>query len=180
MSIILLFRIILDTRKMDKHLFFVCPTDYIETEINRVFSMENYFVSSLGNSIHFNKECISGINSLILSKGVNQVSFVLSDTNKIVLDALRKVNLKDINVLNGFQDMIMTEDNYRKCIWPSADTQYSSISDYLNFKRREFKRLSQQLLINNVGVNALIYKREELDFFEVNDALFDLDECRLN
>ena len=47
---------------MQKHLFFVCPTDNLESVINFKFKHENYFLTSLGNSFEFNKDNVNEIN----------------------------------------------------------------------------------------------------------------------
>ena len=63
---------------MGKHLYFVCPTDNLETVIENHFQNKNYFLSSLGNSLGFSFEVVEEINSLIENKGITEINFVLA------------------------------------------------------------------------------------------------------
>lgn len=55
---------------MQKHLYFICPTDHLETVINNTFKQENYYCNSLGNSIKFDSEMVGQINVLIETKNI--------------------------------------------------------------------------------------------------------------
>ena len=43
---------------MLKHLYFICPTDFLEGVIENVFKQINYYYTSLGNSITFDKDSV--------------------------------------------------------------------------------------------------------------------------
>jgi len=94
---------------MKQCLYFICPTDYLETIIERTFDQENYFYSSLGNSVIFTKDELSEIKKLICSKGIREISFVLADDNPIVLDALANQNFSDIRGLKKFYNQVSEE-----------------------------------------------------------------------
>ncbi len=67
---------------MQKHLYFICPTDYLETVIEASFLEENYFLTSLGNSLRLDSETLGEINGFIESKNINEITFVLSEDNR--------------------------------------------------------------------------------------------------
>ena len=85
---------------MQKHLFFICPTDALEGLINRAYKEENYFLSSLANSINFSEAVSETINALIETKCITEISFVLSTNNALFLDALSPQNFNSIKVLH--------------------------------------------------------------------------------
>mgnify|MGYP004137638051 CR=1 FL=1 len=70
---------------MRKHLYFVCPTDHLETVINDHCYQENYYLTSLGNSVSFNSEFIGEINSLIEANRITEITFILSDNTSAIL-----------------------------------------------------------------------------------------------
>ena len=67
---------------MHKHLYFVCPSDNLESLIDKKFPQENYFLSSLGSSISFNSDFIEEVNALIELKGINKISILDKKENK--------------------------------------------------------------------------------------------------
>ena len=71
---------------MLKHLYFTCPTDHLETTINKSFEHENYFLSTLGNSVSFSSEFVNEISSFIKANSINKITFILSDNNRIIRD----------------------------------------------------------------------------------------------
>ena len=71
---------------MSRHLYFVCPTDNLEKLIEEKYPQENYYLTSLGNSIKFSNDFIVEINGLIEAKGIEKVTFVLSKNNHFILD----------------------------------------------------------------------------------------------
>ena len=73
---------------MQKNLFLLCPTDCLESVVNHVFRNENYFYTSLGNSIVPEKRTLEYIEELITKHHITNVYFVLSNDNPIILDAL--------------------------------------------------------------------------------------------
>ncbi len=82
---------------MRKHLYFICPTDRLEAVINARFKQENYYWTSLGNSVSFDNERVGEINALMETKSITGITFVLSDDNCMFLDALKDREFSSIN-----------------------------------------------------------------------------------
>ncbi|MFT7073820.1 MAG: hypothetical protein ACJAX3_002820, partial [Patiriisocius sp.] len=61
---------------MKKHLFFICPTDYLEFTINQSFKDKNYYFTSLGNSVKFHSETMYEIKHLIRKYDIREISFI--------------------------------------------------------------------------------------------------------
>ena len=160
---------------MKRHLFFVCPTDYLETVINKHFHQENYFVTSLGNSISFNSQVIEEINTLIEAKSITEISFVLSNNNKIIMDALKSENLKSLNGLESLYDRI--SDQTKR---PIFHNETAFIGNYLNFKVQGLMPQLNNWLSDKVKVNAKIYQRQTNIFKETYTELIHLENFCLN
>lgn len=165
---------------MKRHLFFVCPTDYLETVINKHFYQENYFVTSLGNSISFNSQVIEEINTLIEAKSIAEISFVLSDNNKIIMDALKSENLKSFNGLESFYDRISTHTKRAEILKHVFHSETLFIGNYLNFKVQGLIPQLKNWFSDKVKVNALIYQREKNVFKETYTELIHLENFCLN
>ncbi len=96
---------------MQKCLYSLCPTDCLETVINNTFRNENYFYTSLGNSVIFSNNTITEIKILISKHRINEVCFVLSNNNHFILDALKNNNFSNIRGLSTFYKEIKKKRN---------------------------------------------------------------------
>ena len=85
---------------MFNKLYFICPTDNIESIINSKLNDNNFYITSLANSITFNYDFIKELHSIIESKKISEITFVLSDDNKLINDALENKKFKNIRSLN--------------------------------------------------------------------------------
>ena len=66
---------------MEPQLYFICPTDHLEHIINDQLGGVNYFYFSLGNSLGFDVETLEQLSSFLNEKRIENISFVLSDSN---------------------------------------------------------------------------------------------------
>ena len=119
------------------HLYFICPTDHLETVINNKLRQENYFVTSLGNSLSFNQDFVEEIISLIEVKQVSEVTFVLSNTNKIILGTLIDQEIYRIEGLKGYYNAITSQLKRSMKVWQTPNIRIPIIANYLNLKIRE-------------------------------------------
>lgn len=164
---------------MSRNLYFICPTDNLESIINSTFNEENYFVTSLANSVTLNRELVKKLFSIIKSKKINHVTFILSDNNTIVQDALRSKNFKDIRGLGSFYERIEKHKCYVDSVWCSSDIQQIIISYILNHKKREFENLINSS-VKQLNINAIIYNSHRDEFSKVRGELLSLDFFNLN
>ncbi|MEM6718824.1 MAG: hypothetical protein AAF611_05905 [Bacteroidota bacterium] len=152
---------------MKKHLHFVCPTDHLESVINDTFKHENYYVTSLGNSIMFDTQIMYELLGLITVKDIQEITFVLSDTNKIILDALENRDFVAINGLDMLYREMSQQKDYKEKIWGKADIRIPVLSHYLNKKITELSTHFSEWRLNDIKINAKIYKKEESMFEDV-------------
>lgn len=165
---------------MHKHLYFVCPADYLETVINNHFPQENYYLTSLGNSVNFNSRFIEEINSLVETKQITEITFILADDNNIVLDALISQDFKKVRGLKSFYDVIIEQKKRTKAVWRESDVQITIISYYLDLKIRELQAQFGNLFSNGVKISAKIYRRQKNIFNEIYPDIFSLNHFHLN
>jgi len=72
---------------MCKCLYLICPTDYLESIINKNYPNNSIFYTSLGNSFLPDKETLKHLKELIVLHKITEIQFILSEDNPIVLDA---------------------------------------------------------------------------------------------
>lgn len=165
---------------MRKTLFLLCPTDCLESIINQRTSCENYFYTSLGNSFHMDPKTLECLKALITKHQIKDIYFVLSDDNKIVMDALTQQNFSDIKGLKAFYKAIAIQRNESKLLWTSKDAHFALLSYYLNTK---IKALQQELTCvteSSLAIKGKIYHRKNHTFKAIYSDLICLKRQYLN
>lgn len=152
---------------MRKHLFFICPTDFIEPAINHAFGEDNYYLSSLGNSIAFDPDMVSEVNDLLQSKSIKDISFVLSDDNRMISDALGNKKFSAISGLDGFYRHMSKQKACCEGKWPTCYHQFLISCYYLHHKTLQLRVEMGEELTDQVQITAKIYKREEQIFRDI-------------
>lgn len=115
-----------------RYLNFVCPTDCLEITIEKRFRGDNYFFTSLGNSISFDYDTVDNIISLIKNKQITDINFILSDKNRILLDAIHYRNHKDMRGLGAFYHRILDCLTNSNILYKHENNLALTISYFLN------------------------------------------------
>ena len=165
---------------MHKHLYFVCPSDNLESLIDRKFPQENYFLSSLGNSISFSSDFIEEVNALIESKGIEKITFVLSEDNKFVHDGIKNQDFDNINDLRKLYKNISDHKRLTSKIYREKNVQKLITSHLLKQKIKEMNLNLSDWLISKVNVDAKIYSRNNNVFNGVPNNLVEPNNVFLN
>ena len=165
---------------MHKHLYFVCPSDNLEGLIDKKFPQENYFLSSLGNSISFSKDIMQEVNALIELKGIDKITFILSDDNKLIFDGLRNQNFDNINVLKKLYNNISDYKKLTSKVYSEGNLQILVTSNLLNEKIKEIKLSLYDWLSSKVNIDAKIFIRKSEEFKGFPNHLFDPHNLYLN
>ena len=134
---------------MKRSLYFICPTDYMEPIINGAFKKESYFYNSLGNSVSFNKQVLCETRKLIREKNINELSFVLSSDNRIVLDVLRNQHFSYITGLNNFYNQVVEQREQIEISWQTKSPRFLVFSYHLNKKIKELKNITSRIHLTN-------------------------------
>lgn len=165
---------------MHKCLYLLCPTDCLESIINKTFQYENYFYSSLGNSLVFDIETLGCLKGLIEKHQIKEIHFVLSHDNQIVLDALGNRYFSKIMALNNVYAEIEKQNKRSKARAHSENRQFSIISHYLSKKVKVLQLELNNLLYDPVKVRGKIYHSYQNTFTDVCSGLVGLEKHHLN
>ena len=165
---------------MKTHLYFLCPTDCLETVLLRKFHQENYFVTSLGNSIHFDVAFMSVINTLIEKKNIGEITFVLSDSNKMIKDAFTQQRYHGQRGLEKFYWEIAMKKKHKKYMWSAAPLLLPIISSFLMNRINELKPKLKCFSKEKLTINALVYNRKSQLFNKLDTAALNTCYIGLN
>ena len=165
---------------MQKNLYFLCPSDNLEAVIEKRYPQENYFLSSLGNSISFSDDFILDINSLIESKGIGKITFILSNNNRFILDAMKNQEFKYIKELKEYYKTIekrkvLTIKSYKNKNFTSLIT-----SHILKTKINELNSNLFDWIRNKISIEGKIYDPNKNIFFDVRINIIEPESLFLN
>jgi len=165
---------------MKRLLHFICPTDCLETVINGKFRQENYYYSSLGNSVSFNKKVLKETRKLICEKNIREISFVLSSDNRIVMDAYGNQDFSDIKGLNKFYNKVIEQKEQVETLWQTWNLNSLILSYYLNDKIKELREGLQDMSDNQFKISGKIYDKQQNVFKEIYPDLICIDYSNFN
>ena len=165
---------------MQKNLYFLCPSENLEAVIEKSFPQENYFLSSLGNSISFSDDFILDINSLIESKGIGKIIFILSNNNRFILDAMKNQEFKYIKELKEYyktieERKVLTIKSYKNENITSLIT-----SHILKTKINELNSNLFDWIRNKISIEGKIYDPNKNIFFDVRINIIEPESLFLN
>ena len=152
---------------MQKHLYFICPTDHLERVIDLTFEQDNYYYTSLGNSITFDSETMEPLMEFLISKNIRKTSFVLSDDNSIVSDALGNLNFSQIAGLQHFYQQINRQKIRSTVFRQSHHLQFYILSNYLNQKIKELRQALGERYAERMRINGKIYLSQQKIFSDI-------------
>ena len=165
---------------MTNCLYLVCPTDFLETTINKRFKGNNFFYSSLGNAVEFNESLIYELKSLIQKHHITSVRFVLSYNNKMVLDALNKQAYSDIAGMNSFYTELNKCKQRSKVSWNINNKQFCVLSYYLNAKVKQLQFKLANSVSQKLSIKAKVYNHKYKRFTKAYSNLICLEKHQLN
>ena len=165
---------------MKKYLFFVCPTDNLESIIDLKFKHENYYLSSLGNSMTFNEEIVNEIDMLIKRVKITEIIFVLASNNRIIDDALKDQEFSNIKVLRPLYKKITLQKKLLKALWKPSNIILPIISSHLNEKINELRLKIKNLSIVEQNMRTQVFDIQKNVFSDIHDVLFYREHIMLN
>ncbi len=165
---------------MKGHLYFVCPTDYLERVIDNENYQENYFCTSLGNSMTFDSNIVGQITKLLETRNITEITFILSDNNRIILDALGDQEFSMIRGLTKFYNQLLRQKEYAEECWQTCNQQHLLLSYHLNKKIKELSLELRWLLEKSVEINGMVYNQQNNAFTKIYSDLICTEYLRLN
>lgn len=170
----------MEIQLMQKHLYFVCPTDCLEPVINKSCGNKNYFYTSLGNSVVFDQDTTMYLRQMLLKHNIQEISFVLSITNPIITDALKNQDFMDIRGLSNFYDKVIRQKGHSNVLANEQNRRFTIISYHLNQKIKELQRALDGLNIARSKIRGKIYNGKENVFDEIYSHLVCTEYFSLN
>ena len=164
---------------MFNKLYFICPTDNIESIINSKLNDNNFYITSLANSITLNYNFIRELYLIIESKKIREITFVLSDDNRLINDILENKDNKNIRSLDHLNLEIYSHKNFFKKELTISQIRLDIISYLLNQKKNELKNITDSLGLK-LDINAKVYNKEVNEFTKVKSKLLNLEFFNLN
>lgn len=165
---------------MYKRLCLVCPTDCLESIIDKKFRSKNYFYTSLGNSLVFDHSTMRQIEQLVKKYGINEILFVLSCENRIILDGLKHQHFSVIRGLNNLYEELILHKKRSEIMKYHGDKQFLMLSYYLNRKITQLQIQLNNLLLRPIEVTGKIYKGKQCAFNNVYSGLACMDKFHFN
>tara|TARA_B100000963_G_C22283877_1_gene518363 strand:- start:110 stop:604 length:495 start_codon:yes stop_codon:yes gene_type:complete len=164
---------------MFNKLYFICPTDNIESIINSKLNDNNFYITSLANSITLNYNFIRELYLIIESKKIREITFVLSDDNRLINDILENKDNKNIRSLDHLNLEIYSHKNFFKKELTISEIRLYIISYLLNQKKNELKNITDSLGLK-LDINAKVYNKEVNEFTKVKSKLINMEFFNLN
>ena len=164
---------------MASHLFFICPTDYIEGEIRNYFKGDKMFITSLGNSVEIDEELIIEILEMVEAKEISAISFILADDNTL----FQEVKTKNRLALDGLKKLgqIIQKKTYSKSkIFQPESAHTRSILSFLEEKSAQLQAKLNRLDPQVMETNSFVFNRKRQAFTQVIPSFFNLSPERLN
>jgi len=111
----------------------------------------------------FDEDVIREIKWLLIRKQIDEVSFVLSEDNRLVLDALGN---RDFSILSGvqcfYEEVVKKKEN--SALWCIHNRPFLISSYYLNTKMRALELHLKDNDFCQLEINARIYRRDQRTF----------------
>lgn len=165
---------------MGKKLFLVCPTDCMETIINKKFKSDNYFYTSIGNAFNVDDITIKTIEKLISKHQIKDVNFILSLDNSFILQTLiGNLNLQAKGLKKHSED-IKRKKRHLEVILKEENNGYLLLSYILNNKIKELKLRLIDSHNNPIKIGAKIYDRNLDDFKNIYSELIFFEKYNMN
>ena len=120
------------------------------------------------------------VSALIELKGIDKITFILSDDNKLIFDGLRNQNFDNINVLKKLYNNITNYKKLTSKVYGEGNIQILVTSNLLNEKINEIKLGLCDWLSSKVNIDAKIYIRKSDEFKGFSNDLFDPRNLYLN
>lgn len=165
---------------MNASLFFLCPTDCLESIVNKKYIGENYFYNSLGNNLTLDSITLESIIRLVSRHNIRNIYLVLSEQNKIAVDAMEGQTFPKISGLQNFNNSINQSKKQSELFWKTSEPVFSSLSYYLNQKIRQLQLNLSYVLTQSVNLEGKIYIKSQNKFVDIYPDVVCLRDYILN
>jgi len=149
----------------------VCPSDHLEPIIYHSFKGQKYFYTSLGNTVDFDNGTLREIAKLIADNDIEKVTFILSENNRIALDALSNQYLIKVRGLDKAYRRFLTYKRLSLKSWQMNNYRTMIISHHLNQKIEEMRNGLHDLLPVQPEINGKVFSKSMSSFRPIYSRL---------
>jgi len=165
---------------MSGHLYFVCPTDHLETLINKNFKGQNYFISTLGNSLVFDTKTMLGITDLLNKRVVKAITFILASDNNIIADGIENKQFSDVNGIEKLYNDLGLMKQSSQMLFKTQNHSQLIISYHLHEKIKELQGKLNIYSASQFHIQGMTYNRIDKTFNIIHHNLIFGDLVSLN
>ena len=112
----------------------------------------------------FDYNTVGQIKRLIRKNNIKEISFVLSNDNPILLDALGAQEYADIPRLTEFYKYLKTQNQYPMVLWHVNKHLVSVLSSHVNNKIKELESVLNDSSDHNIKIEGHIFNRSDYSF----------------
>lgn len=156
---------------MHKCLYMLCPTDHLESVIRGRFRGQHFFLTSLGNTMDFDRDTVGQIAALVEKEKIKEITFILSEENDIVLDALCGQSFIGIQGLKKTYRFFLEQEEWAIKSWQSSNRHSIILSCQLNNRIKELRAGLENILALQPEINGKLYSRSCNSFKEIYPEL---------
>jgi len=158
----------------------ICPSDHLEVVIRNNFKGRKYFYSSLGNTLILDDNTLKDIAELVKKHEISEITFILSESNSIVKDALMNQKFIKIYGLYDTYRHLMLHKKHLINTWGIYNQRKIILSYHLNEKIKELKSQLPLYLTNTPNINGELFSRSSNSFTPIYPELVCNDCISLN
>jgi hypothetical protein len=100
-------------------------------------------------------------------KNIKKISFVLSDTNTVVSDAMKLKSASSLDGMKRFYSEVASENDITFELWRRCDSRNVILSNLLSRKMERFKSLMKNGSMERLEITGMIYCKGERKFKDI-------------
>lgn len=127
-----------------------------------------------------NNKTIESLKNIIRKHNIKEISFVLSNNNDIINDALGTQVFSSIRGLNALYNQIIKQKKHTEILWKNTNNPFSILSYYLNCKIKELQFELGSIINSKLKINGKIYNQIENTFEKIHPELICIEKHYLN
>lgn len=158
----------------------ICPTDGIESIVRDQLSEQPYFYTSLGNSLRLDEKNLRQISTLIRKERVKNITVILAEDNRIVLDALDKQHYQEIAGLDQAYSHLQEHKYSSHRNWKEFDSNVMILSCHISHKVKQLKTGLENLVPWPLEIRGKLYSRDSHMIYPIYPDLICTKDVCLN
>ena len=115
----------------------------------------------------FDQETTAQLEEILVAKKIKQISFVLSDDNLILSNAMNAQSIDTIEVMQQYYGEVDEECAIAVELWKECDFKNVILRNFLSRKMEDLNNSLKSFDRNQIELGAMIYSRENNNFTNI-------------